>query len=75
MQKINLALALIHDPDILLLDEPFAAFDWDTYLRFWDYAQKLKQKGKTIFIVSHLIYDRQNMDEILKIEKGRVLCG
>lgn len=75
LQKINLTLALLHDPDILLLDEPTSAFDWETYLRFWDYASKLRSKGKTILIVSHLLYDRDKIDEILKIEKGKLICG
>ena len=35
-QKLNLTLALMHDPDVLLLDEPYQGFDWETYLRFWD---------------------------------------
>jgi ABC-type multidrug transport system ATPase subunit len=64
----------MHDPDILLLDEPYSAFDWETYLKFWNFALKLKQKGKTILIVSHLLYDRQKIDEIWKIEKGELVC-
>lgn len=32
---MNLGLALLPDPDLLLLDEPYAGFDWDTYQRFW----------------------------------------
>ena len=74
LQKLNLTLSLIHDPDILLLDEPYSAFDWETYLKFWDYALKLKHKGKTILIVSHLLYDRQKIDEIWRIEKGQLVC-
>ena len=35
-QKLNLTLALMHDPGVLLLDEPYQGFDWETYLRFWD---------------------------------------
>jgi hypothetical protein len=36
-QKLNLTIALIHDPDVLLLDEPYQGFDGETYLRFWDW--------------------------------------
>ncbi|MGH3278277.1 MAG: ATP-binding cassette domain-containing protein [Trebonia sp.] len=41
-QKLNLTLALLHDPDVLLLDEPYQGFDWETYLRFWDLAARLR---------------------------------
>jgi ABC-2 type transport system ATP-binding protein len=35
-QKLSLTLALMHDPAVLLLDEPYQGFDWQTYLAFWD---------------------------------------
>ncbi|CAM5582240.1 hypothetical protein SGRIM128S_04018 [Streptomyces griseomycini] len=54
LQKLNLVLALMHDPDVVLLDEPYQGFDWETYLRFWDLAQELKDRGRTVVIVSHL---------------------
>ncbi len=36
LAKLNLTLAMLADPPVLLLDEPYAGFDWDTYLKFWD---------------------------------------
>ncbi len=35
LAKLNLGLALLADPDVLLFDEPYAGFDWDTYQKFW----------------------------------------
>ena len=73
IQKLNLITALLHDPDILLLDEPYAAFDWDTYLAFWEYARELREEGKTLIIISHILYDRNQFTEIKTIRGGRLL--
>jgi ABC-type multidrug transport system ATPase subunit len=72
-QKLNLALSLLHDPDILVLDEPYAGFDWATYQRFWELAQALCAAGKSILIVSHLIYDHSELDRVLSLRDG-LLC-
>jgi ABC-2 type transport system ATP-binding protein len=69
-QKLNIIISLLHNPDLLLLDEPYSALDWDTYLRFWEYAKDLKEQGKSVLIVSHLIYDKERMDKIWKLNKG-----
>ena len=44
-QKLNLSLALMHDPDLLLLDEPYSGFDWETYERFWAMSAALSRDG------------------------------
>jgi ABC-type multidrug transport system ATPase subunit len=73
-QKLNLIISLLHDPGLLLLDEPYSALDWDTYLRFWDYSKNLTKQGKSILIVSHLIYDKSKMDKIWKLDGGMLAC-
>lgn len=71
-QKLNLALSLMHRPDLLLLDEPYAGFDWETYLRFWTMSERLRSEGMAILIVSHLISERDRLDRILELAGGRV---
>lgn len=73
-QKLNLALALIHSPDILILDEPYSGFDWETYECFWRYTSELREKGKSVLIVSHLINDRSYFDRIYDLKNGRLTC-
>jgi ABC-2 type transport system ATP-binding protein len=74
-QKLNLALALLHDPDLLILDEPYAGFDWETYLRFWDVAAELKARGRSILVVSHLVYDRAKFDALFRLSEGVLQCA
>ncbi|MET9416927.1 ABC transporter ATP-binding protein [Streptomyces klenkii] len=69
-QKLNLTLALMHDPHVLLLDEPYQGFDWDTYQRFWEVATSLRDAGRSILIVSHLAYDAERLDELWRLDGG-----
>ncbi|MDT4896995.1 MAG: type transport system ATP-binding protein [Acidobacteriota bacterium] len=74
-QKLNLSLALLHAPDMLILDEPFAGFDWETYLHFWELTEGLRSAGKSILIVSHFIYDREKFDRIYELKDGVIECA
>ncbi|MDT0414694.1 ABC transporter ATP-binding protein [Streptomyces sp. DSM 41982] len=71
-QKLNLTLALMHDPDVLLLDEPYQGFDWETYLRFWELAGALRDAGRSVLVVSHLAYDAGRLDELWRLREGRL---
>jgi ABC-type multidrug transport system ATPase subunit len=73
-QKLNLSLALLHSPELIILDEPYAAFDWETYLHFWDYALEMRTQNRSLLIVSHFIYDRSRLDTLYKIEDGIIKC-
>ena len=69
-QKLNLVLALMHDPQVLLLDEPYQGFDWETYLRFWELAAELRDYGCSILVVSHLAYDTARLDCLYRLNGG-----
>ena len=69
-QKLNLTLALLHDPDILLLDEPYQGFDWETYLRFWDLVAGLRARRKAIVIITHLVFEQDRFDLLADLADG-----
>jgi ABC-type multidrug transport system ATPase subunit len=70
-QKLNLVLALMHDPPLLLLDEPYQGFDWDTYERFWELAAHLRDRGRSVLVVSHIAFDTTRFDRLWRLERGR----
>jgi len=71
--KLNLGLALLPDPELLLLDEPYAGFDWDTYLRFWELTAERRRAGRSLLIISHFITDEQRFDRIVHLRDGKTL--
>ena len=74
-QKLNLALALLHSPHLLILDEPYSGFDWETYLHFWDFTAELRSQGKSALIVSHFVYDRSRFDALFELTDGVLRCA
>jgi len=72
-QKLNLAIALLHQPKLLILDEPYNGFDWDTYLRFWDYTNQLRKEGCAILIVTHFLTEKERFDKVYNLEEGELI--
>jgi ABC-2 type transport system ATP-binding protein len=70
-QKLNLALALLHEPQLLLLDEPYAGFDWETYVRFWEMTEQRRSQGMGILVVSHLLSERDRLTRVYELRDGR----
>ena len=71
--KLNLAIALLADPEVLLLDEPYAGFDWDTYLRFWDLTAERRAAGRSVVVISHFVADQERFDRIVQLRDGRTV--
>jgi len=71
--KLNLGLALLHDPDVLLLDEPYSGFDWDTYVRFWELTGERRDAGRAVLIISHFVADEERFDRIVHLRDGKTV--
>jgi ABC-2 type transport system ATP-binding protein len=74
-QRLKLAQALVHDPEILLLDEPLKGADPTQRLLLLELIRSLGQAGKTVLISSHVLYEVERMaSQILLIHRGRLLA-
>jgi ABC-type multidrug transport system ATPase subunit len=73
LAKLNLGLALLADPDLLLLDEPYAGFDFDTYQKFWGLVAGRRAAGRSVLIVSHFVVDEDRFDRIVAIRDAKAV--
>ncbi len=74
-QRVRFALALLPDPEVILLDEPTVAMDVDTRRRFWERIRALAAAGRTIvFTTHHLEEAEQNADRVVLLHHGRIVA-
>jgi ABC-type nitrate/sulfonate/bicarbonate transport system ATPase subunit/ketosteroid isomerase-like protein len=66
-QKLNLALALLGEPRILLLDEPYQGFDHGAYVGFWEHVDRWRTDGLAVVIVTHLLQDTSGVDRVVEL--------
>jgi ABC-type multidrug transport system ATPase subunit len=71
--KLNFGLALLPDPQILLLDESYAGFDWDTYLRFSEITAARRDQGRSLLIISHFLTDEDRFDRVYDLRDGQTV--
>jgi ABC-type nitrate/sulfonate/bicarbonate transport system ATPase subunit/ketosteroid isomerase-like protein len=66
-QKLNLALALLGDARVLLLDEPYQGFDHGAYVNFWEHVARWRAQGIAVVIVTHLLADTALVDRVVEL--------
>jgi ABC-2 type transport system ATP-binding protein len=66
-QKLNLALALLGDARVLLLDEPYQGFDRGAYVSFWEHVSSWRADGLAVVVVTHLLTDLALVDRIVEL--------
>ncbi|MHA1273333.1 MAG: ABC transporter ATP-binding protein [Promethearchaeota archaeon] len=74
-RRLNLIIGLVHDPDILFLDEPTAGLDPQSRRLIWDYIFELKKRGKTIFLTTHYMDEADILsDRLAIIDYGKIIA-
>ena len=74
-QRVKLAQAIAHEPQVLLLDEPVTGMDPVNRRRVVDLVKRLGREGKTVLVSSHILYEVEAMTRrVLLIHNGRILA-
>ena len=73
-QRAGLALATLHEPRLLFLDEPTAGVDLESRGRFWDRIQEEADRGVTVFVTTHFLEEVEYCDWVSFIEDGKLVA-
>jgi len=73
-QRLSIACALIHDPEIVFLDEPSAALDPQARRNLWDVLRNINARGKTVVLTTHYMDEAESLcDRVAIMDKGKIL--
>jgi ABC-2 type transport system ATP-binding protein len=73
-QHVSLAAALLHDPEIIFLDEPTAGVTPASRSRFWALIRKLADRRKTVFVTTHYMDEAEQCDRIALMREGKIIA-
>ncbi|OZH54408.1 lysozyme [Hydrocoleum sp. CS-953] len=74
-KRLDLAAGLLHQPDVLVLDEPTVGLDIDSRVAVWDFLRQLRDSGTTVLITSHYLEEVDALaDRVAIIDKGVVIA-
>jgi ABC-2 type transport system ATP-binding protein len=74
-RRLMIARALVHQPDVLFLDEPTAGLDPQTRVNLWDILKVLHDQGQTILLTTHYMEEAEELcDQIAVVDHGKVLA-
>ena len=73
-QRVSLACAIVHQPQLLLLDEPTVGLDPELRVIFWQHFRALTQRGASIIITSHTMDDAAHCEELAFLREGKVIA-
>lgn len=75
-RRLLIAKALVHNPPVLILDEPTAGVDIELRRQLWDYVQELHARGTTVILTTHYLEEAEALcDQIAIIHHGRIVAN
>lgn len=74
-QRLGLACAVMHQPDILFLDEPTSGVDPVSRREFWNHINALVEKGVTVVVTTHFMEEAEYCDHMALIHRGRIIAA
>ncbi|GIN70039.1 ABC transporter ATP-binding protein [Bacillus sp. J14TS2] len=74
-RRLSLAVALIQDPEVLVLDEPTVGIDPELRRSIWTEISRLKKTGKTIIVTTHVMDEAEKCDQLAMIRDGKILTS
>jgi ABC-2 type transport system ATP-binding protein len=73
-QRLSIACSLVHDPEIVFLDEPTAALDPQARRNLWDVLREINNRGKTVVLTTHYMDEAESLcDRVAIMDSGRIL--
>lgn len=72
--RVSLACTLIHEPELLFLDEPTVGVDPELRVSFWNYFNQIRDNGVTILITTHYMDEARHCDRIGFMQKGKLIA-
>jgi ABC-2 type transport system ATP-binding protein len=73
-RRLSLAASMIHDPDLIFLDEPTAEIDPILRHKFWEYFNNLRENGKTLFITTQYVNEASYCDYVAVLKEGDLIA-
>jgi ABC-2 type transport system ATP-binding protein len=73
-RRLSLAISLLHNPEILILDEPTVGIDPLLRKSIWEELRKLSKKGTTVLVTTHVMDEAQKCDRLAMIREGELLA-